>query len=84
MYTKRKKQAKHTKVSTGHRRREQERKGRKKDLQNKPIKKMAMGTCIPIITLNVKWIKPLNKRNNLVEWIQKKTHMYAVHIRNSL
>ena len=42
-----------------------------KDQQNKPqtIKKMAIGTCIPIINLNVNGINALIKRQRLIEWI---------------
>ena len=43
---------------------------KEKDLQNQPqtIKKMAIGTYISIITLN---INGLNAPNRLAEWIQK-------------
>ena len=40
---------------------------------------MTMGTCISIITLNVNGLNSPNKRHNLAEWIQNKTHMYAVY-----
>ena len=46
---------------------------KKNDLQNQPqtIKKMAIGTYISIITLNVNgWDAP-TKRHRLAEWIQK-------------
>ena len=46
---------------------------KKKDLQNQPqtIKKMAIGTYISIITLNVKGLNAPTKRHRLAEWIQK-------------
>ena len=42
-----------------------------KDLQNQPqtIKKMAIGTYISIITLNVNVLNALTKRHRLAEWI---------------
>ena len=50
---------------------------KKKDLQNQPqaVKKMAIGTYISIITLNVNGLNALTKRHRLVEWI-KKQHPY--------
>ena len=46
---------------------------KKKDLQNQPqtIKKMAIGTHISIITLNVNELNAPTKRHRLAEWIQK-------------
>ena len=46
---------------------------KQKDLQNQPqtIKKMAIGTCISIITLNINGLKAPTKRHRLAEWIQK-------------
>ena len=46
---------------------------KKKDLQNQPqtIKKMAIGTYISIITLNVNELNVTTKRHRLAEWIQK-------------
>ena len=46
---------------------------KKKDLQNqaKQFKKMAIGTYISIITLNVNKLNVPNKRHRLAEWIQK-------------
>ena len=46
---------------------------KKKDLQNRPqtIKKMAIGTYISIITLNVNWLNIPTKRHRLAEWTQK-------------
>ena len=32
---------------------------------------MAMGSCLSIITLNVKWLNAPTKRQRLAEWIQK-------------
>ena len=42
-----------------------------KDLQNQPqtIKKMAIGTYISIITLNVNGLNAPTKRHRLAEWI---------------
>ena len=44
---------------------------RKEDLQNQPptIKKMATGTYISIITLNVNVLNAPTKRQRLAEWI---------------
>ena len=46
---------------------------KKKGLQNQPqsIKKMATGTCISIITLNVNGLNTPTKRHRLAAWIQK-------------
>ena len=46
---------------------------KKKDLQNQPqtIKKMAIGTYMSIITLNVNGLNAPMKRHRLAEWIQK-------------
>ena len=46
---------------------------KKKDLQNQPqtIKKIAIGTNISIITLNVNGLNAPTKRHRLAEWIQK-------------
>ena len=46
---------------------------RKKDLQNQPqtIKKMAIGTYISIITLNVNGLNAPTRRHRLAEWIKK-------------
>ena len=46
---------------------------KKKDLQNQSqtIKKMAIGTYISIITLNVNRLSAPTKRHRLAEWIQK-------------
>ena len=46
---------------------------KKKDLQNQPqtIKKMAIGTYISIITLNVNGLNTPTKRHIVAEWIQK-------------
>ena len=45
--------------------------GKKKDLQKNPktIKKMAIGTHILIITLNVNGLNAPTKRHRLAEWI---------------
>ena len=47
--------------------------GKKKDLQKQTwtIKKMAIGTYIVVITLNVTVLNPPTKRYKLAEWIQK-------------
>ena len=44
-----------------------------RDLQNQPqtIKKMAVGTYISIIILNVSGLNAPTKRHRLAEWIQK-------------
>ena len=54
-------------------RREQEKKGRKKNNKNKSkaINKMAIRTYISIITLNVNGLNAPTKRHRLAEWIQK-------------
>ena len=46
---------------------------KKKEQQNQPqtIKKMAIGTNISIITLNVNKLHAPNKIHRLAEWIQK-------------
>ena len=46
---------------------------KKKDLQNqcKTIKKMAIGTYISIITLNVNGLNAPTKRHRLAQWKQK-------------
>ena len=46
---------------------------KRKDPQNQPqtIKKMAIGTYISIITLNVKGLNDPVKRHRLGEWTQK-------------
>ena len=45
----------------------------------KIINKMAIGTYISIITLNVNGLNAPTKRHRLAEWIPKKTHIYAVY-----
>ena len=57
---------------------------KKKDLQNQPqtIKKMAIGTHISIITLNVNGLNAPTKRHRLAEQIQKQDpyiNIYAVY-----
>ena len=54
---------------------------RRKDLQNQPqtVTQMAIGTYISIITLNVNGLNAPTKRHRLAEWIQNKTHIYAVY-----
>ena len=46
---------------------------KRKDLQNQPqtIKKMAIGTYISIITLNVNGLNAPTKRHKLAEWVKK-------------
>ena len=46
---------------------------KKKNLQNQPeiIKKMAIGTYVSVITLNVNRLNAPTKRHRLAEWIQK-------------
>ena len=44
------------------------------------INKMAIGTYISIITLNVNGLNAPTKRHRLAEWIQKQDlYMYAVY-----
>ena len=59
----------------------QEKQEKKTDVQNQHqrIKKMATGTCITIITLNVNGLNAPSKRHRLAEWIQIKTHIYSVY-----
>ena len=40
---------------------------------------MAIGTCISIITSNVNGLNAPTKRHRLAEWIQSKTHIYAIY-----
>ena len=51
---------------------------KKKDLQNQPqtIKKMAIRTCVSIITLNVHGLNVPPKRHRLTEWIKKQKVPY--------
>ena len=46
---------------------------KKKDLQNQlqTIKKMAIGTYMSVIILNINGLKAPTKRHSLAEWIQK-------------
>ena len=59
----------------------QEIKEKRKIYRNKPqtIKKMAIGTDISIITLNVSGLNAPTKRHRLAEWIKNKTHIYALY-----
>ena len=43
--------------------------------------KVLIGTYIPITTSNVNRLNAPTKRHTLAEWIQNKTHIYAVHFR---
>ena len=43
------------------------------------IKKMAIETYISIITVNVNGLNAQTRRHRLAEWIQNKTHIYAVY-----
>ena len=43
----------------------------KRSIKSTPIKKRAVGTYIPIITLNVNRLNAPTKRHRLAEWIQK-------------
>ena len=58
-------------------------KGEEKDLKNKPetINKVVIGTYISIITFSVNGLNAPTKRHRLAEWIQNKTHIYAVYKR---
>ena len=73
-HTKKKKQPKHN-TKNGHQTTREERKEeeKKKTYKNKPktFKKMAIGTCILIITLNVNGLNVPTKRQRLADWIQK-------------
>ena len=40
---------------------------------------MEIGTHVSIITLNVNGLNAPTKRHRLAEWIQNKTHTYAVY-----
>ena len=40
---------------------------------------MTIGTYISITTLNVNGLNAPTKRHRLAEWIQNKTHIYAVY-----
>ena len=59
---------------------------KREDPQNQPqtIKKMAIGTYISIITLNVNGLIVPTKRHRLVEWIQKTRPIYMLSTRNPL
>ena len=52
-----------------------------KDLQNKPpkIKKMAKGTYVSIITLNVNGLMLQAKDTDWLNGYKNKTHIYAVY-----
>ena len=54
---------------------------RKKDLQNQPqtIKKMAIGTYMSIITLNVNGLNDQPKDTDWLNGYKNKTHIYAVY-----
>ena len=56
-----------------------------KDLQNQTprIKKMAIGTYMSIIAVNVNGLNVPTKRHRLAQLIQKKTHIYAVYKRST-
>ena len=59
---------------------------KKKEQQNQPqtIKKMAIGTYISIITLNVSGLNDPTKRHRLAEWIQKQDPYICCVTRNPL
>ena len=54
---------------------------KKKDLQNQPqtIKKMAIGTYMSIITLNVNGLNDQPKDTDWLNGYKNKTHIYAVY-----
>ena len=54
---------------------------KKKDLQNQPqtIKKMAKGTHISIITLNVNGLNAPTKRLDWLNEYKNKIHIYAIY-----
>ena len=64
----------------------QEIREKKKELQNQPqtTKKMAIGTYISIITLNVNGLNAPPKRHRLAEWIQKQDPYICCVTRNPL
>ena len=64
----------------------QETQEKEKDLQNQPqtIMKMAIGTYISIITLNVNRLNAPTKRHRLAEWIKKTRPIYMLSTRNPL
>ena len=60
----------------------QEIKQKKKDLLNQPrtVKKMAIGTYLSIIILNVNVLNVPTKRHRLAEWTQKQVpYIYTVY-----
>ena len=71
--------------SSSHKRRWEERKGRKKS-GHKPqtIKKMATGAYILIILLNANGLNALTKRHRLIIDKENQTHIYAVYKKPSL
>ena len=61
-------------------------KEKKKIYKIKPqtTKKMAVGTYISIITLNVKGLNVPTKRHRLAEWIEKTRPIYMLSTRKPL
>ena len=51
----------------------------KRSTKSTPNKKMAIGTYILTITLNVNGLNTPTKRHRLAEWIKNKTHIYALY-----
>ena len=56
---------------------------KQKDLQNQPqtIKEMAIGTYLPIITLNVNGLNAPTKDAEWLNGYKNKTHIYAIYRR---
>ena len=59
------------------------REGKDPQKQTQTIKKMAIGTYISIIALNVNRLNAPTKRHRLAEWIQKQDP-YKLSVRNPL
>ena len=59
---------------------------KKKGLQNQPqtIKKMAIGTYISIITLNVNGLNAPTSKHRLIEWIKQTRPICGLSTRNPL
>ena len=57
----------------------------KENLKNNPkmMNKMALCTYLSIITLNVNGLNAPIKRHRVAEWVQSKTHIYAIYKRHN-
>lgn len=62
---------------------EQEKKGSEKICRNnhKTSNKMAIDTSLSIITVNVNGLNTLIKTHRVSEWVENKTHLYAIYKR---